>query len=102
MTTCDLTLLQNDWCAHCHPPQPPVAPTREPRPRRDPDREYVVSPWWLIADDYDLLRREGYPLDVIASRLGMTRAALDRALCRHKGDPRARRPGSSARGGVAA
>lgn len=51
-----------------------------------------LNRWTDIADDYDLLRSEGYTIDLIAERLGMTIPALDRALVRHKGDPRARRP----------
>ena len=51
-----------------------------------------LARWDSYADDYDLLRSEGYPLDVIAARLGMSVAALDRALRRHADDPRARRP----------
>lgn len=51
-----------------------------------------VKLWRDIADDYNMLRREGYPLDVIAARLRMSTEALDRALCRHRDDHRARRP----------
>ena len=53
---------------------------------------YAPTRWDSYADDYDLLRSEGHPLDVIAARLGMSVAALDRALWRHADDPRARRP----------
>ena len=48
--------------------------------------------WDEIADDYAMLCADGYPIPVIAARLGMTPKALDQALCRHRDDPRACRP----------
>ncbi len=56
------------------------------------DRPTRLQQWADYADDYDMLAGQGYPLDVIAARLAMTYDALDRALTRHRDDPRARRP----------
>ncbi len=52
----------------------------------------ALQPWRDFADDYAILRREGYPLDIIAERLGMSVTALDKSLTRHRDDDRARRP----------
>lgn len=56
------------------------------------DHPLTLRRWTDYADDYVMLRADGYPLLVIADRLGMTFDALDRALVRHADDPRARRP----------
>ena len=55
-------------------------------------RGYAPTRWDSYADDYDLLRSEGHPLDVIAARLGINASALNMALWRHADDPRARHP----------
>lgn len=51
-----------------------------------------IQRWASYADDYAMLARAGYPLDVIAPRLGLAYDALDKALEWHRDDPRARRP----------
>jgi hypothetical protein len=51
-----------------------------------------LNHWGDYADDYAELRRDGYPLDVIADRLNMNTDALMRALERHRDDPRAQKP----------
>jgi hypothetical protein len=67
----------------------------------DPDVRIDYELSFMRADDmldtWDELRREGYTVRQAAERMGVTFAALDKALCRGKrrGDPRARRPGES-------
>ena len=56
------------------------------------DYPSTLRRWDELAEDYVILRGEGYTIDVIAERLGMTLKALDKALQRHRDDPRARRP----------
>ncbi|MGI8682045.1 MAG: hypothetical protein ACR2JO_07935 [Mycobacteriales bacterium] len=60
------------------------------------DYPTVTNHWVDYVGDYAMLRGEGYRLYVIAGRLGMTEVALNRALERHRDDPRARRPGAVA------
>jgi hypothetical protein len=61
--------------------------------------DYPTQRWGAddMLDTWDELRREGYTVRQAAERMGVTFAALDKALCRGKrrGDPRARRPGES-------
>jgi hypothetical protein len=55
------------------------------------DHPTAVRPADLLLEDYVQLRREGYTVRQIADRLGMTFAAVDRALhrARRRGDTRA-------------
>ena len=54
-------------------------------PRKQWAREELLT-------EYQILRREGYNLRLIADRLEISRGALERALIRAAGDPRAHRP----------
>lgn len=56
------------------------------------DHERQTWPREVLLDEYAALRDEGYGLRDIAARLNIRYGALDRALSRAKGDPRARRP----------
>ena len=57
------------------------------------DFERRTRPADEVLEDWDFLRRQGYSIRDAAERMGMTHAALDRALCRaaNRGDERARR-----------
>ena len=53
-------------------------------------RKVPYTHWSDYADDYELLRESGESFEQIAKRLGLKRAALSKALQRHRTDPRAR------------
>lgn len=59
------------------------------------DFERRTRPADEVLEDWDFLRHQGYSIRDAAERMGMTHAALDKALYRaaRRGDPRARRPG---------
>lgn len=71
----------------------PTCGQKMPKP---PTVRHPLRPLDDTLDDWDFLRRQGYSVRDAADRLGMSHAALDKALCRAKaaGDPRAVRRAS--------
>lgn len=63
---------------------------------RPPAPTFRSGPWTrdALLDEWDFLRRQGFTLRQATGRIGITYAALDRALHRAKGDPRAIRGAS--------